>query len=71
MICKEKINRINALAHKSKSEGLTPEEKAEQKELRNEYIAAVKERTREHLDNIRFIEDMSEEEQALYKKKHC
>lgn len=37
---KEKIDRINALAHKSKTpEGLTPEEKAEQKALREEYIA--------------------------------
>ena len=36
---KEKIDRINFLAKKSKtSEGLTPEEKAEQKELRDEYI---------------------------------
>lgn len=37
---KEKIDRINALARKSKTpEGLTEEEKAEQKALREEYIA--------------------------------
>lgn len=35
---KEKIARINELAKKSKSEGLTPEEAAEQKALREEYI---------------------------------
>ncbi|MBR3995712.1 MAG: DUF896 domain-containing protein [Clostridia bacterium] len=36
---KEKIDRINELAKKSKSgQGLTEEEKAEQKELRDEYI---------------------------------
>ena len=35
---KEKIARINELAKKSKSEGLTPEETAEQKALREEYI---------------------------------
>ena len=37
---KEKIDRINELARKSKtSEGLTDAEKAEQKALRDEYIA--------------------------------
>lgn len=38
---KEKIARINALAHKAKAEGLTQEEKLEQAQLRKEYIAAV------------------------------
>jgi uncharacterized protein YnzC (UPF0291/DUF896 family) len=36
---KEKIARINALAKKAKSEGLTPAELEEQKKLRAEYIA--------------------------------
>ena len=37
---KEKIDRINYLAHKSKTpEGLTEEEKAEQATLRKEYLA--------------------------------
>ena len=36
---KEKIERKNFLARKSKSEGLTDEEKAEQTDLRNEYRA--------------------------------
>ena len=36
------IERINELARKSRAEGLTPEEKAEQQKLRQEYIAAVK-----------------------------
>ena len=36
---KEKVMRINELARKSRSEGLTPEELAEQKALRDEYIA--------------------------------
>ncbi len=34
---KEKITRINFLARKSKTEGLTEAEKAEQTQLRNEY----------------------------------
>lgn len=37
----EKIDRINELARKSKTDGLTDEEKAEQTELRNEYRRAV------------------------------
>ncbi len=36
---KEKIDRINFLARKSKSEGLTDFEKEEQTALRNEYRA--------------------------------
>ncbi len=39
---KEKIERINYLAKKSKAEGLTDEEKAEQKALRDEYIAEIR-----------------------------
>ncbi|MBR4557607.1 MAG: DUF896 domain-containing protein [Clostridiales bacterium] len=35
------IKRINELSRKSKTEGLTPAEKAEQTELRNEYRALV------------------------------
>ncbi len=36
---REKIDRINFLARKSKAEGLSEAEKAEQTELRNEYRA--------------------------------
>lgn len=35
------IKRINELSRKSKTEGLTPEEKKEQTKLRNEYRAKV------------------------------
>ena len=38
----EKIDRINALARKSKAEGLTEEEKQEQYVLRREYIDSYK-----------------------------
>ena len=37
----KKIDRINELARKSKAEGLTAEEKAEQTALRNEYRQSV------------------------------
>ena len=39
---KEKIARINELAHKSKTTGLTEAEKAEQQALRKEYIEDMK-----------------------------
>ena len=37
----ERIKRINELARKSREQGLTEEEKAEQQQLRQEYIKAV------------------------------
>ena len=52
----EKIKRINELYHKSKAEGLTEEEKAEQAKLRQEYIAAVRLNLRTQLDNINIQE---------------
>ena len=39
---KAKIERINALAHKAKTQGLTPEEKQEQTALRREYLADIR-----------------------------
>ena len=48
----EKIDRINQLARKSKAEGLTEEEKAEQRKLRQEFIASVRMNLRAQLDNI-------------------
>ena len=46
-----KIDRINALARKAKVEPLTEEEKAEQKALREEYLAGVRASLRGTLDN--------------------
>ena len=42
MVTQEQIDRINYLAKKSRSEGLTPEEAAEQKALRAEYVKAFR-----------------------------
>jgi uncharacterized protein YnzC (UPF0291/DUF896 family) len=57
MISQEKIDRINVLAHKSKTpEGLTAEEKAEQAALRQEYVAAVRASLRGQLDNTYVVD---------------
>ena len=48
---KEKIARINELAHKSKSTGLTEAEKAEQQALRKEYLEDVKANFRAQLEH--------------------
>ena len=49
------IARINELYHKSKAEGLTPEEKEEQAKLRQEYIANVRANLRGQLNNIDIV----------------
>lgn len=46
------IQRINELYHKSKTEGLTEEEKKEQQLLRQQYIAAVRGSLRSQLNQI-------------------
>ncbi len=48
----QKISRINELYRKSKAEGLTEEEKKEQKLLRAEYLEAVRRNLRGQLNNI-------------------
>lgn len=70
MIGKEKIDRINELAKKAKTEGLTEEETTERDALRQEYLAKFRENFRGHLDRIKYVEDMSEEELEAYKKQH-
>lgn len=53
----EKIDRINQLARKSRTpEGLTPEEKAEQAELRQEYRDSVKANLIGQLENIELVD---------------
>ncbi len=49
---KAKIDRINELARKSKSTGLTDEEKAEQQKLRDEYRADFRASFMGQLDRV-------------------
>ncbi len=57
----ERINRINELARKAKTQGLTPVEKAEQKKLRQEFLAVFRMNLRAQLDNI----DIEEEDGTI------
>ena len=52
---KEKIARINELAHKSKTVGLTEAEKTEQQALRKEYIEEWRRGTIELLENTYIV----------------
>ncbi len=52
-----KIDRINVLARKSKAEGLTDAEKAEQQVLRKEYIESWKNGLKQTLSNASFVEE--------------
>lgn len=58
---KIKLDRINELAHKSKSVGLTPEEIAEQAVLRQEFLAEIRADVRASLESIEIIEDVTAE----------
>ena len=56
MVTQKDIDRINELARKAKAEGLTEEEKAEQKSLRIRYIEGFKESLIGQLDSITVVE---------------
>lgn len=60
MIIKEKIDRINALAKKSKEEGLNDIEKAEQKKLREEYLESFRANFKQQLEQIEFVDEVRE-----------
>ena len=52
----KKLDRINELARKAKVEELTEEEKLEQKALREEYLAAIRNNFRQTLDSIEIVD---------------
>ena len=57
MVTQEQIDRINVLARKSKTEGLTPEEKDEQAVLRRAYIDSFKESLVANLENTYIVDE--------------
>jgi uncharacterized protein YnzC (UPF0291/DUF896 family) len=57
MSMEEKIERINQLARKAKTVGLSDEEIDERNELRKQYIEIFKGNLKIQLDSIRYVED--------------
>ena len=64
----KKMDRISELYRKSKDVGLTEEEKAEQKELREEYIMSFKRSLVSQLENT-YIVDEEGNKRKVEKKK--
>lgn len=60
---KAQVDRINELARKKKTVGLTPEEVQEHEALRRQYIDEFKENLRLTLDNV-----YMQQEDGSYKK---
>ncbi len=64
-----KISRINELARKSKTEGLTEAEKEEQAKLRAEYIAAYKRSLVSQLESVRILDEKGNKKPLKKKNK--
>ena len=56
MITPELLARINELARKKRTVGLTQEELAEQKELYKIYLSSIREQMTSLLDSIEFVD---------------
>lgn len=56
-IMEELIKRINELSRKSKSEGLSDEEKAEQAQLRQRYIQAFRQGMMNTLEGVYIVDE--------------
>lgn len=55
MLGQEKLDRINELAKKKKTVGLTEAEAAEQLVLREEYLKAFRKSFKQQLDNVEIV----------------
>ena len=68
MVDQKKIDRINELAWKNKTEGLTPEEIKERDALRKEYLANFRKSFRARLENIEVVSPEEYEKRMKEKK---
>ncbi|MBP7249489.1 MAG: DUF896 domain-containing protein [Selenomonas sp.] len=64
MITKELISRINELARKQRTTGLTAAEKEEQQRLRAAYLADIRAQVKGMLDRVEIV-DVVEEERTV------
>lgn len=64
MITKELITRINELARKQRTTGLTAAEKEEQQRLRAAYLADISAQVKGMLDRVEIV-DVVEEERTV------
>ena len=64
---KEKIDRINELARKSKITGLTSREKEEQARLRSEYISDVRSNFMKSMENVVVVDENGNRRQVKKK----
>ncbi len=69
MVTQEQINRINELAKKAKTEGLTSEEQEERQKLRRLYIDSFKESLVSQLENTYYIDETGHKKKAARKPK--
>lgn len=60
-IPKDLIERINELAKKKKTTGLTPKETSEQQRLRETYLAMFRENFRSHVEMLQVYDKNGEE----------
>ncbi|WP_423189489.1 DUF896 family protein [Alkalibacterium sp. f15] len=56
MLEKQKLDRINELVRKERNDGLSEEEKQEQKGLREEYIKAFRSGMRNQIEGIKVVD---------------
>lgn len=57
MLSSEKIKRINDLAKKAKTSGLTESEKKEQQQLRAQYLANIRNAFKNQLHSLKVIDE--------------
>lgn len=74
MIGKDKLDRINELARKSKKVGLSQEEKIEQHQLRQEYLSSFRQSFQNQIESMTVVDregnDVTPEKIKKLKKDH-